>query len=415
MKDTLYNVFKLIPGTILLTILLQACTTGGKLSTWNFAEAYNPDSNFESMQCQAFQSHIDSLKIFLKLDETRFEARDESETGFYADYSISFLSFSDEGMRHPMDTFRFDFNNIPFVMREKKGERICALPYHDDIKAIDILLNDRNSDYEDHLVLYPGHQDFLFLPMDTLYNVLYSPLSVKSGLSYFLRTRVSGKFNVEYYRESNEIASPPFVTTDRVSDENMPDSVFQIRVMDDSVLVFRPFANGIYVLSPEEMPGLRQKFSVFGKSYPKLATSEEMLMPLRYITSADEFIKLANAPVLKTAIDSFWVFNSGNAERALGLLRNYYKRVEEANRFFSSAVRGWQTDRGLIYIMYGMPDVVYRSARAESWIYGGKNDYNSLRFNFFLKKDAGNLRDMQLEPQTHYRSSWYPQADKWRR
>jgi len=53
-----------------------------------------------------------------------------------------------------------------------------------------------------------------------------------------------------------------------------------------------------------------------------------------------------------------------------------------ANSFFTSYKPGWQTDRGMIYIIYGPPDYLYKSAKEERWIYSPRDLGPGVVFNF---------------------------------
>ena len=107
-----------------------------------------------------------------------------------------------------------------------------------------------------------------------------------------------------------------------------------------------------------------------------------MLQPLRYITTIDEYDEMRNAVDVKLAVDNFWLNNAGNPTRARSMIQKYYGRVVDANKYFTSYHEGWKTDRGLIYMVYGPPRIVYRGKDVEEWIYGEKGNNNSIRFQF---------------------------------
>ena len=43
---------------------------------------------------------------------------------------------------------------------------------------------------------------------------------------------------------------------------------------------------------------------------------------------------------------------------------------------------GWQTDRGMIFIIYGIPNYVYKSGVEEKWIYNSIGVGTAIVFNF---------------------------------
>ena len=94
-----------------------------------------------------------------------------------------------------------------------------------------------------------------------------------------------------------------------------------------------------------------------------------MIEPLAYLASADEISVIRSAPKPKAALDEFWIKCGGNVEKARELIRIYYTRVLYSNYYFTSYKEGWRTERGMIYIIYGPPDKVYKTTEGESWGY----------------------------------------------
>ena len=116
----------------------------------------------------------------------------------------------------------------------------------------------------------------------------------------------------------------------------------------------------------------------------------------------------------KTAVDSFWLYAGGSHDRARELVRKYYHRVEDANDFFSSYIEGWRTDRGLIYIVYGPPNIVYKSSNSENWVYGAENNFNSLTFSFLKVINPFTDNDYRLERSQFLKKSWFNSVEMWR-
>ena len=81
-----------------------------------------------------------------------------------------------------------------------------------------------------------------------------------------------------------------------------------------------------YIITPEELTALRH-----------LSTNEER----------EEFI------------EQFWARRNPNPESSENTFKEeHYRRIAYANEHFSSAVPGWKTDRGRIYIVWGPPDEI---------------------------------------------------------
>ena len=78
---------------------------------------------------------------------------------------------------------------------------------------------------------------------------------------------------------------------------------------------------------------------------------------------------LRSAVKPKAALDDFWIKCGGNVDKARELIRIYYTRVLYSNYYFTSYKEGWRSERGMIYIIYGPPDKVYKTSEGESWGY----------------------------------------------
>ncbi|MCE9540005.1 MAG: GWxTD domain-containing protein, partial [Bacteroidetes bacterium] len=89
-------------------------------------------------------------------------------------------------------------------------------------------------------------------------------------------------------------------------------------------------------------------------------------------------------------------------------------RVQDANLYFTSYLEGWKTDRGMIYLIYGSPNVTYKTANSETWIYGEENNINSLSYTFSKTNNPFTNNDFTLDRSVVYKQSWYTAVDIWR-
>jgi len=102
---------------------------------------------------------------------------------------------------------------------------------------------------------------------------------------------------------------------------------------------------------------------------PNSRQLDELVPPLTYITTAAEFENITKGGDKKQKFESFWINTFGTRFRAKRAIKNYYDRIERANVLFTTYKLGWQSDRGIIYIIYGEPDVVLKTERTEIWKY----------------------------------------------
>jgi GWxTD domain-containing protein len=115
---------------------------------------------------------------------------------------------------------------------------------------------------------------------------------------------------------------------------------------------------------------------------------EKWLDELCYIISPEErasFEKLRTDRERNEFINRFWSW------RPEGLKTEHYRRIAYANeRFGTSLIPGWKTDRGLIYIKYGPPDEIETHPRggpdqpaSEHWLYR-----NALHITAFAQRSV---------------------------
>jgi hypothetical protein len=103
---------------------------------------------------------------------------------------------------------------------------------------------------------------------------------------------------------------------------------------------------------------------------------------------------------------------TGDKERAKDLMKSYFRRVELANRYFTSYKEGWKTDRGMIYIIFGLPDEVYQFTDREVWNY--KNSSYKISFDFVQSSTVFDPDNYVLIRQKKFQETWYEVIDLWR-
>jgi GWxTD domain-containing protein len=150
-------------------------------------------------------------------------------------------------------------------------------------------------------------------------------------------------------------------------------------------------------------------------SYPKVTMARELVEPLIYVTTSQEREQLKKASDPKKAIDSFWLqIARGNVEVARSLIREFYKRVETANKLFSSHEAGWASDRGMIHILFGIPNEITRAGQNETWIYNQTKTRPYIKFVFTKKQNTFTENHYELVRLRDYQDVWYSTVAKWR-
>ena len=103
---------------------------------------------------------------------------------------------------------------------------------------------------------------------------------------------------------------------------------------------------------------------------------------------------------------------------AANLLRQYYERIEEANRLFTAYKAGWKTDRGMVYVVFGVPGYVERTIEGEVWHYDYTEQDPAGRFVFERPLAYGTgdpFGHLVLVRRPAYEQAWTRAIARWRR
>ncbi len=238
---------------------------------------------------------------------------------------------------------------------------------------------------------------------------------LKRGEPFRIRTQVEVvELLGRYYDRDFPLPPPPFSSVPMQAFNYEADSLFRVSLTDSGTVELQAPDSGMYHFRFDTLTRSGLTIHRFRKGFPEVNTVDAMLGPLRYLTTEKEFKELKDSENLKKAIDEFWLNCGGSHERSRKLIKNYYNRVETANRYFSSYTEGWKTDRGLIYIMFGRPNVISKEEGGETWTYGEEDNMMSLTFSFYKVKNPFSDNDHNLDRNQLYQTSWYRAVESWR-
>ncbi|MBA3705617.1 MAG: GWxTD domain-containing protein [Bacteroidetes bacterium] len=234
----------------------------------------------------------------------------------------------------------------------------------------------------------------------------------KLSISY--KAKIGVNVYVRYYNRDFPLAAPPFSMTDPKPFQYKPDSTYSLQLSPSGNVNFTATKKGFYHIQLDTSKRDGITLFNFSETFPEIKKAEDMVPPLRFITSKEEFDALTSSTNKKATVEKFWLNCTGNQDRAKEVIRKYYNRVQDANKYFTSYLEGWKTDRGMTYLIYGTPNVIYRTANSETWIYGEENNINSLQYSFSRVNNPFTDNDFTLERSTVYKQSWYVAVDIWR-
>ena len=157
-------------------------------------------------------------------------------------------------------------------------------------------------------------------------------------------------------------------------------------------------------------------FLVRGRYFPDIADDlPQMVNSLRYITSPGELGKITSArtdSAVKVNLLKFWSEGGGHVK-----MSDYYRRVTEANRFFSTCIDGWRTPMGMFYVICGPPDYVEcRGAYSERWMYIRPSTNERVVIEFRLARDTDNPENRYYGVENIYSNMdfWSYYVSRWR-
>ena len=227
-----------------------------------------------------------------------------------------------------------------------------------------------------------------------------------------------------YYRPVKAIPPPPSTVLPEVTVSDKPDAIIPL-AYSDTLPMMLP-REGIYLLSTDSLVREGLTLFNFGADFPTMTSPETLIPPMAYIASKEEIDSMLSAEKPKLALDNFWLSRTNSIERSKELIRIYYNRTLFANFYFTSYKEGWLTDRGMVYIVYGPPDKVYKNYEGESWGYlkapvksswgerYSSSQDNYLWFNFKRQKNVFTGNDFVLNRAGTPVSYWDIAVSRWR-
>lgn len=210
-----------------------------------------------------------------------------------------------------------------------------------------------------------------------------------------------------------KLPPPPFSSNDPEQPSILGAQSMPVKREESGSFVFE-VTSGLYFLShdPSKRAGCAIKTS--NTHYPLVKDISALEWPIRFITTKTEHEEIVKNNYPKTVIDRFWLECAGTKEHARELIRVYYRRVEEANFYFSTYTEGWRTDRGMIHLLFGNPNQIIRSSQGEVWNYGEDSQAALLSFTF-RKMDSPFTNNLYiLERESGYKPYWERMVQTWR-
>lgn len=244
------------------------------------------------------------------------------------------------------------------------------------------------------------------LDPNTKEKLIVNELTVNDSLYFKSPT---GKVFIDFYAKKDFKQCPPPMAKNYTK----PSIPKAKRIVHNSTKTYPFKEEGLYIISSDTIGSQPNKILVTNKSFPRYSKAEELIKPLVYITTKEEYEKLSNSKTPKASLDSFWIELAGNTEYAKKLIKIFYDRVYYSNENYSQFTEGWKTDKGMIFIVFGRPDrILFDENGLEDWQYDRREETN------YVFKKINHPFDSQysfLERNKEYDISWYPTIERWRK
>ncbi len=295
--------------------------------------------------------------------------------------------------------FKYKVNNLQNadLMEISVRNKLTGKEY-----LFDVNLSEDREYGDDGLVLYHADSD---LPHLGHFIQIQDPVVVKH------KNGEDDQLWAYYYDSDFDVAVPPMVVDYKGSSRSLEVKEL-IPFTTDSVMTFtKP---GLYFIQRDTSSLKGIGFRVEEAPFPKMGSHENLVKPLRYISTREESDKFRSSLDLRRTFQRFWIEKNDSESSARQTIRNFYNGVAEANFLFTGYKEGWKTDMGMIYIIYGPPSKVIRHDDYEEWIYNQSINLPALRFTFVKIKNVFSGNHYTLVRDNKFDKHWFRAVELWR-
>ena len=412
---------------VLFILLILGCSVSKKDNVVRPLAAsksgmYNPASTKLHPSYSIFHNSDNSSILLVKIFPVELLYSDANMEGkMIAKLSVIFQMTD---ITDPTSTVLADSGTFNYILKKENAEKrfIMQIPlkatkdkiYELRINAVDRIRKEENIAFKiiNKTSLFSLQN---YLVMDYTQNLPYFEPYVTGDAPFRIEHRIDtfSHIFVSYYGQESPLPRPSFSLAREKEFMEKPDSLWTLKYQRST-----PYSlsyEGIFHFQFDTT--LHDGLTVmnFGPDFPRIKQPRQMIEPLAYLTSSGEYDEIKKAENPKLAVDNFWLGLTGNnMDRARELIRVYYNRGYFANYYFTTFKPGWKTDRGMIYIIYGPPQAVARTADIEKWIYYRNSFASTLTFAFEYKPSPYTEANFILQRSESYDGYWRQAVDTWR-
>ncbi|MFN6115594.1 MAG: GWxTD domain-containing protein [Flavobacteriales bacterium] len=405
-----------------LLVLLAACGSSTSVTRDNVAYMYGKGADQLRLEARIYHHAPERSTLYYKLPTRDLLYKSDGGGGPYkASLRITYEAFPEWGSKVLLDsasTLVQDKSDDPGLEKELVGSIDLRRNEHKSF-VLRVTVRDLNRETQATTFIRVDRRETAirqyFMPIDPRNGLPYFTDQFRPGTSVKVRCDAFANATLNVVRVPADAALPAPVfsnTTKKAS--SSPDSTFRVTVDADGTFLLSDLRTGTLRFQLDTLDDRGYSLFTLSDCYPYAASAQDMLKPLRYITSMQEYERITKQDDLRKAIEKFWMDCTGDREKAREAIRKYYGRVESANRHFTSSVEGWRTDRGLVLIIFGTPTSIHKAENGETWIYGEENNLMSSSFTFVKRADPYSDNDLLLERDPMLKGAWYRNVESWR-
>ncbi|NLA24413.1 MAG: GWxTD domain-containing protein [Bacteroidales bacterium] len=413
------KILKFLLIGVILVAFLNSCYSpmqpSGDVWNFNFSSIYNPAETDIKADIMVVHNTDTSSSLFFKLKKNEFvSSYDEKTNREYIQVLVKYV-LRDYETTHLCDSgtmlYKLESNldsdfiySMNIKTKEKEKYNLVVLVSDNYRKKsrrvmLEVDRTEKNS-----------AQYFLIQKVDDKNEILFTSYITDTSASYQIQNFYpsDSMLNISFYKPIKTMPQSIFAST-VIPQIPKPDTVFQHKL--NNSLKFEK--QGIYFISFPQSPESGVCVVNHGNNYPNITSPKTMIEPLKYLTSNKRYNDMINASDKKLAVDKFWLNLTSDLKRSKELIRIYYNRVQMANEMFGTYKQGWQTDRGMIYVVFGAPATVYKGPDVEQWIYGDRPEISNINFVFQKNNNKFTNKDYILQRENKYQTIWAQATETW--
>ncbi len=400
---------------ISILVLLGGCGGTKDLGEQSLVESFTKGATELGIQYRVFHINKDSSAVYMKLETDRLLYSKMRDGTWKASCTIH---FSPHALHEESHSVESKIVRVEDVSEDGTGKVLLASTVIPLTGGFDyemtVTITDENRKKSQTNRFFCSKKDpnsrLNFLGTEKGAKAPLFQDRIVAGKSYEIESGQDlNSIFVRYYNREFPLPPPPFVDYTPDPFNYQADSSFVLSNDSLGKFNFTADSSGFYHFQSDTTDNSTKGYTLFVSSveFPYVTRIENMIDPFRYLVGRKDYETVDESINSRAALEEFWIQWSGSKEIARKAIKNYYSRVEEANRLFSCHVEGWKSDRGIIFCVYGKPNKVYYKKDVETWIYGEEGNPLSVTFTFVQVINPFTSNDYRMVRSEVFKPSWY--------